>query len=205
MRCAWSLFFSHTRHHTTTTVTVVLVGINLTNFSGRSKTTQMASWPLCVRGKLAIKSIEILSHLLLRISKECKIPTTLSRSDFLTWHCKHWVMYLCTSVRILGEINVLEMRTSVCCIPGWPAGWPTDGASWYSWRIFCFTLSRYFACAWRNEAGPPGSWTEEQVLKGERERENARFTYEQRNTGTRPVDTEDANGHRDKETRMYVY
>ena len=34
------------------------------------------------------------------------------------------------------------------------------------------TLSRYYARAWRNEVGPPGSWTEEQMIdggKGERE------------------------------------
>ena len=31
-------------------------------------------------------------------------------------------------------------------------------------------------------------------------------TYDQRNTGTRPVDTEDANGARDsKDTNMYMY
>ena len=37
-------------------------------------------------------------------------------------------------------------------------------------------LSRYYARAWRNEAGPRGSWTEEQVIDGEmRERERAAY------------------------------
>ena len=53
------------------------------------------------------------------------------------------------------------------------------------------TLSRYYTLAWRNEGGPPGSCTKEQEINGE-ERELA--TCEQRYTGTRPFDTEDASG-----------
>ena len=48
------------------------------------------------------------------------------------------------------------------------------------------TLSGYYASAWENEAGPPGSCTKEQERKG-KEREPA--TCEQRYTGTRPSDT----------------
>ena len=41
--------------------------------------------------------------------------------------------------------------------------------------------------------------------RGKRERERCPVTNEKRNTGTRPDDTEDAYGHRDEETRKYVY
>ena len=66
-------------------------------------------------------------------------------------------------------------------------------------------VSRYYAHALRNEAGPPGSWTEEQVIEGERER----FAYvrAKKHTGTRPVNAEDTTGARDraKDTNICIF
>ena len=66
-------------------------------------------------------------------------------------------------------------------------------------------VSRYYAHALRNEAGPPGSWTEEQVIEGERERDSR--TYGQRNTqehgpSTRKTQVEPETEQR---TRIYIY
>ena len=56
-----------------------------------------------------------------------------------------------------------------------------------------FTKYVALLCAcMENEAGPPGSWTEEQVLEGEkRERETLAYVWAKKHTGNRPVNAED--------------
>ena len=55
------------------------------------------------------------------------------------------------------------------------------------------------ACV-ENEAGPPGSWTEEQVIEGERERERLAYVWAKKRTGTQThiyirINTEYASGY----------
>ena len=61
------------------------------------------------------------------------------------------------------------------------------------------------ACV-ENEAGSPGSWTEEQVRKrGERERD-AHARMDKKHTGKRPVNAEDTSGARDRaKEHEYMY
>ena len=49
-----------------------------------------------------------------------------------------------------------------------------------------------------NEAGPPGSWTEEQVIEKERKRETLTHVWTKKRTGKRPVNTEDTSGAGDR-------
>ena len=52
------------------------------------------------------------------------------------------------------------------------------------------------ACV-ENEVGPPGSWTEEQVIEGGKRERDPR-TYGQRNTQEQPINVEDTGGVRDR-------
>ena len=61
------------------------------------------------------------------------------------------------------------------------------------------------ACV-ENEAGPSGSWTEEQVRKGERERETLTHVWTKKHTGKRAVYAEDTSGARDRaKEHEYMY
>ena len=90
-------------------------------------------WPFWAH-ELTMKSIDILSPLLLGISKGCKRHTTLSRWALLTCHWWHLITYSSTSRHILGNKNWAEIRTSIQCISKYPA----EGASWHSKRVFFY-------------------------------------------------------------------
>jgi len=54
----------------------------------QSTITQIVSWPLKVHGKWVTKSIAMLFHFHISISKGCRIPPSLWCSTFAFWHVK---------------------------------------------------------------------------------------------------------------------
>ena len=74
------------------------------------------------------------------------------------------------------------------------------------WKSFCgnYSVALLRACV-ENAAGPPGSWTEEQVIEGgKRERETLAYVWAKKRTGTRLVNAESTSGARDRAKDMNI-
>ena len=67
-----------------------------TLFVNLSTTTRMTLCFCCIRGSPTIKSIEIISHLVIGMSWDCKRPAGWRWSAFTCWHSRHletnWTM-----------------------------------------------------------------------------------------------------------------
>ena len=76
----------------------------------------MASWPFWVRGRLTIKSMDILSHLFLGMSKGCKKACSFKSLGFVNLTLvtfSHIAMYVKTHLRpieLSGDENECILR-----------------------------------------------------------------------------------------------
>ena len=124
-------------------VTVLLVAISLTILVSLSTTTQMASCPFWVWGRLRIKFMDILSHLLLGISAGWKSNDIKSFDLLMTF--SHIVMYSIdlSPIELSGsDENECAMYSKVPCWLGISA-WITGNNS-FPWTLYRYWVGSSF-------------------------------------------------------------
>jgi len=84
----------------------------------RSTITQMVSCPLNIHGKWVKKSMEMLSHFHIGISKGCRIPLDLWCSTFAFWHVKQATTNCATSLFIPFHQKVSLRSWCILVMPG---------------------------------------------------------------------------------------